>query len=438
LSAAGPTTGSIVRVSDSKPPSKIAFIHCVGSRDETVGNPSCSAVCCMASLKAAQLIKDKLPDTSMTIYYTDIRAAGDGWEEYYRRARDWGIKFVRGRPSYVEETENNRLIVHLENTLTGEQEADTYDMVVLSIGLRPNEGADKIAALLNLGKRPTGFLTQAHPKIKPAESHIAGVFLAGCATGPKDIPHTISQAGAAATKALGLVSRGEVLIDPIKAVVDASKCTGCRLCERVCAYGSIKMEDKIAKVFEISCTGCGSCSVVCPEDAIQIRAFTNEQIEAEIDACLEKKSEYPTIVAFLCNWCSYAAADLAGVSRFQYPSNVRIIRIMCSCRSDPKHVVRALRKGADGVLVIGCRLGECHYKDGNYLAKTRMEVLKEVLAEQGIDERRVRVNWLSASEYDVLGDTVRNFVKEIKEIGPIGSEIRKVTEEKTEISQAAK
>ncbi len=436
LNSTGPTGGEILRVSDNKPAKKIAFIHCVGSRDEKVGNPYCSVVCCMASLKGAQLIKDRFPDVDLTLYYTDIRAAGPGWEEYYRRARDMGIKFIRGRVSYIEEVEDKKLTLYYENTLTGNVGSKTYDMVVLSVGLVPSQGSEGLAKIMNLARQPSGFFQVAHPKMRPVESQLSGVFVGGCAVGPKDIPYAIAQAGAAVSKALALVNRGEVELDPIRASVIESMCDGCRLCERVCEFDSVHIADKKAKVTMISCSGCGVCSSICPQEAIQIKNFTDEQIMAEIDACMEVKSEFPLVVAFLCNWCSYAAADLAGTSRIQYPTNVRIIRVMCSSRVDPKFIVRALKKGADGVLVAGCRLGECHYKNGNYRAKHRLDVLRGVLEASGIDKRRISEAWIAASECDIYSTAIKNFVDVIKALGPIGSEMAKVPQYSADLEKS--
>ena len=127
----------------------------------------------------------------------------------------------------------------------------------------------------------------------------------------------------------------------------------------------------------------------------------------------------PNIVAFLCNWCSYAGADLAGTSRIQYPPNVKVIRVMCSGRVNPMFVVNALQQGADGVLVGGCHPGDCHYAQGNYFARRRMTVLKKLLEYLGIDERRVRMTWVSAAEGKKFADVIKEVTEDIKEIGPM-------------------
>lgn len=141
---------------------------------------------------------------------------------------------------------------------------------------------------------------------------------------------------------------------------------------------------------------------------------------------MSKKFE-PRILGFLCNWCSYAGADLAGVSRISYPTNIRIIRTMCSGRVDPTHVLEAFKTGVDGVLVTGCHPGDCHYISGNYACEQRIKFLKDVLSQIGIDPRRLRLEWISASEGGKFAKLVKEMVEEIRQIGP--SPLRKTSED---------
>ncbi|NJD78748.1 MAG: hydrogenase iron-sulfur subunit [Candidatus Methanoperedens sp.] len=423
LGAAGPTHGRVVSPSTGTDVKSVAFILCTGSRDEQVGNPYCSKVCCMASIKNAILTREKYPDAKITIHYIDIRAAGEMYEEYYRRAQEMGISFVRGRVAEVEESDG-RTVIHYEDTLSGETVHEPCDLVVLAIGMEANKDAETLGRMLNLSTRPDRFFQSAHPKMRPVETHTKGVFIAGCAGGPKEIQVSIEQGSAAAAKAESLLHRGKLDIEPMSAYVLPELCDGCRICEGICKFGRIKITDKKALVDEVECQGCGACSAACPNGAIQLRNFTDEQIMAQIKVATQKASEYPLVIGFLCHWCSYAAADLAGSLRLQYPTNLRNIRVLCTGRVNPSFIIEALRRGADGVLVAGCRLGECHYTIGNYCALQRMDVLGKLLVGLGFDERRLRIEWIAASEGEKFSRAVRDFVKQLKEIGPIGSELK--------------
>ncbi|MCK9407372.1 MAG: CoB-CoM heterodisulfide reductase HdrA2 [Methanothrix sp.] len=423
LNASGPTKGEVVRPSTGQVAQSIAFLQCVGSRDATVGNIYCSRICCMASLKNAQLIAEKYPCSNITIYYIDIRAGGEGYEEFYIRAQRLGINFVRARVSSIEEVDGD-IYLSFEDTQTGEIKRVRHDIAVLSVGLEPDKSADVLGNLLGLSRRPDRFFEIAHPKMRPVEAHIDGVFIAGCASGPKEIPISIAQGSAAAAKAIRLLQKGFLDLEPTSAYVDPDLCIRCKLCVDVCPQKAISVKSP-AYVDEAACKGCGSCAAACPVDAIKMRLFSDEQILAQVRAATEVKKEFPLIIAFLCNWCSYGAADLAGTSRIQYPTNARNIRVMCSARVDPSFVLEALRRGADGVLIAGCRIGECHYHDGNYQALQRVNVLKGVLEKIGIDPRRVKIVWCAASEGEIYAKDLREFIGELKAIGPIGTELDK-------------
>ena len=202
LSASGPTGGHVVRPSDGKIPKKVAFIQCVGSRDEKSGNLYCSRVCCMYATKEAQLVKEHVPGVDVTIYYMDIRAFGKAFEEFYQRAKnEFGIKYIKGRVAEVQENQvNNNLFIRTENVESGELIEDEVDMVILSTGLVPTATND-FEKILPLKMGDDNFFVAANPQIDPVSTNIDGVFIAGVAGGPKDIPDSVAQASAAAMKA---------------------------------------------------------------------------------------------------------------------------------------------------------------------------------------------------------------------------------------------
>jgi len=375
----------------------------------------------MVSIKNAIKIKEIYPDAKVTIHYIDIRAGGDMYEEYYKRAQEKGICFIRGRVAEVEEIDG-KTFIRYEDTLSGEVCHEAYDLVVLAIGMEANKDAQHIGKMLNLTTRPDGFFQSAHPKLRPVLTHTKGVFIAGCASGPKEIQLAIEQGSAAAAKAESLLYKGEIEIEPMSAYVLQELCDGCRICEAVCEFGRVKVHKK-AVVDEVACRGCGACSAACPTGALQTRNYTDDQIMAQIIEATRDIKEHPLMIAFLCNWCSYAAADLAGSMRIHYPTGIRIIRVLCAGRVNPMYVLEAFKRGADGVLVAGCRPGECHYTIGNYCAMKRMNVLAKLLAELGFDERRLRVEWLSAGEGERFANIVKDFAFQLEQIGPIGREL---------------
>ena len=287
INASGPTEGHVLKPSDGKHPKSVAFVLCVGSRDEKVGNEYCSRVCCMHSMKNAQLIKDHEPDTEVTIYYMDIRAFGKGFEEFYKRSQEkYGIKFVRGRPAAILGNPDETLTVRAEDSLLGKVTEYNYDMVVLAAGLVPPAGANELRQTIGLSKSADGFLMEAHPKLRPVDTLTEGVFLAGVSQGPKDIPDSVAQASGAAARAAIPMVKGEVQIEPIVAFTDEEVCGGCAVCLELCPYGALTKEDGHAAVNIALCHGCGTCVAACPSGAMNQSHFKTEQIMAQIEAAL--------------------------------------------------------------------------------------------------------------------------------------------------------
>ncbi|MEM2987881.1 MAG: 4Fe-4S binding protein, partial [Candidatus Bathyarchaeia archaeon] len=313
--AAGPTGGKVVRASDGQKPHSVAFIQCVGSRD-TNKYPYCSNFCCMYTLKHVVQLKEKYKeDIEVYVFYMDMRTNFKGFEEFYQRARELGVNFIRGRVSRIlEDQKTKNLIIHAEDANLGMPIEVESEMVVLATAAIPKRGTEDIARILNLTRGADGFFMESHPKLKPLDAPTDGIFLAGACQGPKDIPYSVSQGCGAAARAATVLSKKTWKIEPIIAVVDPSKCrnvtTKCGICAERCPYGAIKAEEKKpAQVITAMCHGCGTCVAECPADAIQQMHFTDAQILAQLRTALEKNPE-DKILAFLCNWCSYAGADL--------------------------------------------------------------------------------------------------------------------------------
>jgi len=221
ISAGGPTEGDLVRPSDRKHPHSIGFIQCVGSRSEKKGNPYCSNICCMNTIKDALLLKDHYPDIDIAVYYMDIRAFGKGFEDLYRRSKAAGVRYIRGLPGEVaRQPDNGSLRVVVENTTANRLEEHEHDMLVLSIGAIPSGNTELVRQLLTLSRTSDGFLMESHPKLKPVDTPTKGVFLAGCVEAPKDIKDSVTQASAAAARAQVLLNARNISVEAITAVVD--------------------------------------------------------------------------------------------------------------------------------------------------------------------------------------------------------------------------
>ncbi|MEA3254762.1 MAG: CoB--CoM heterodisulfide reductase iron-sulfur subunit A family protein [Candidatus Altiarchaeota archaeon] len=290
INASGFTQGKITRLSDDVTPDSVAFIQCIGSRNEKINASYCPGICCMITIKQAILIKEKHPDTEVYVYYTDIRTTGRESEEFYRRAREMGVMFIRGMPGEItEDPKTQDLILIAEDMSSGKIIQNQVGMVILAAGLRPSDGTPEIARKLHVPVASDGFILEAHPKLRPAETNVDGVLVAGCAQFPKDIPATVLQAGNAAAAAMDIVSKDEIGIGVLTAFVDKDKCTGCGLCAEVCPYEAITIFEGKAKVEEVLCKGCGACSAACPSCAIQQKHFTDLQLYNQINSILGVK-----------------------------------------------------------------------------------------------------------------------------------------------------
>jgi heterodisulfide reductase subunit A len=415
--SAGPTAGNLVRPSDGAPPKRMAIINCVGSRDKRF-NPWCSNFCCMYAIKNAILLKQAHPDMHITIYYMDIRTPSKGYEEFYDRAREMGVNFTEGRPSLItEDPETRNLFVHSEDMALGRATELEYDMVMLNQAAVPQPDAGLMSSLLNISQSPGGWYMEYHPKLRPMDSPTDGLFLAGACQGLKDIPASVAQGSAAASRAGRVLHADEWEIEPVVAQVWEDRCISakgkkCGVCAKACPYGAIEYEPgKPAKVVTAKCHGCGGCVAECPHNAITQLHFTDAQFLAQIRALLADKPE-EKILAFRCNWCSYPGADLAGTSHFEYSSNERGLRVMCAARVDSDFIYEAFRLGAGAVLFSGCHPQDCHYITGQPVGERRAERLLKQFNRMGMTAGRFRIEWISAAE----GDKYARVINEMQEV----------------------
>jgi len=401
INAGGPTQGQVLRLTDRKSPKSVAFIQCVGSRSQRRGEPYCSNICCMNTVKSTLMLKDHDPDLDVKVFYIDMRAFGKGFEDLFRRSKGMGVRYIRGLPGSIQEDPKTKdLILTVEDTATSQLEKHRAEMVVLAVGVKPPQDMKTVQEMLALQKNSDGFYLEAHPKLQPVDSATRGIFFAGCAEGPKDIKNAVTQASAAAARAVRLMNPKRLRVEAITAEVVPEDCTSCGVCAKVCPFRAITVDTRAktpARVTVAACSGCGTCAAECPSNAIMMHHFTDGQIEAQIDAILEE-DPLQRILVFACNWCSYAGADFAGVSRFQYPPNARLIRTMCSGRVSEKFVWQAFEKGSPVVLVSGCHIGDCHYLNANHWTERRVKRMQKKMEKMGLRQERLQLEWISAAE----------------------------------------
>ncbi len=289
--AAGPTNGEIVLRDGVTTPKTVGIIHCVGSRDRNYNN-YCSVICCMSSLKFAHLVKERT-DATVYNFYIDMRTAYKDYDEFYQRVLEEGTLFVRGRVAEVTDAargpgEEGKIIIQAEDTLIGKQRRIPVDMVILASGLEPRKDAKEVAQKFGISCSANGWYIEKHPKLDPVATMTEGIFIAGAAQGPKDIPSSVAQGAAAAGRVLNRIGQGEIELEPVRATVDAQKCSGCRICNDLCPFGAIIFHEDmmVSEVKHALCQGCGTCVAACPAGAISGTGFSNEQILAQIEGML--------------------------------------------------------------------------------------------------------------------------------------------------------
>ena len=266
-------------------PKDVVFIQCVGSRDQNLGNAYCSRVCCMVTARQAHLVRQRLPDARVTVFYMDVRAYGKGFEEYYDQLREEGVLYRRGNPSEIIRR-GERVVVRAEDTFLGEVVEVEADLVVLAVGMTAHRESAEIARLLKLSRSGDGFLMEAHPKLRPVDTSMAGVYLAGCCQGPKDITDTVAQARAAAAAAMIPLMRGQVQVEATTSFIDEELCAGCGQCAQVCTFSALSLHPvrHVMTVNAVLCQGCGACAAACPSGAINVHHFTFDQFIRQVEA----------------------------------------------------------------------------------------------------------------------------------------------------------
>lgn len=379
----------------------------------------CSRVCCADAIRQAVRVKQSLPGANVTILFRALCLGNEHMDELQEAVR-LGVTFFRYRQDPPPQIGDKTIDVH--DPLTGEPLRLPYDCAVMATSLVPEDHAAQLAALLRLPQDEAGFMIEPRIRLRPGRYTDDGVYVLGGAHQPATPAEALFQAYMASTRVMRFLSQDLIQVQSPVAQIDSKLCTGCGNCVQVCPMAAVALEKQdgvlsLSEIDPLRCTGCGNCVVVCPVKAITLPGWDDAEILAQISAALRPRhAEGATttkVVALACEWSAYAAADMAGAQRFPSPHGVRIIRMNCSARFDPYHILWAFVNGADGVFLGACPPGECHYGFGNLYAQERVEVLKKLLAERGIDPRRLRLEFISGDDGKQFAKIMTSFVNEL-------------------------
>jgi heterodisulfide reductase subunit A-like polyferredoxin/coenzyme F420-reducing hydrogenase delta subunit len=427
VSATGPTSG-IVKRTDGTDVKKMAIVLCAGSRDKNY-IPYCSRICCMYSLKQAFVLK-KMLGIDVTIYYTDIRATGKGYEDLYWRDQEAGVNFIRGKVAEVyKDNKTGKLVVVAEDTLTSELTEEQFDMVGLATPMVPPDGLKELAEKMKVSIGEDGFVTEKHPKLDPVDTLTTGIFACGCALSPKDVRDTVSDGLGASAKAALFLKSDYVTTSPEKAYVITDLCNGCNACVPVCPTNAITMQNGKARIDPFQCAGCGACIPVCPQEAIDFKNTTTKQIIANLRGVLaEKQSGEVRVVAFVDKNVGYTGMDFLGLDRTIYPENLRIVAVPTTAILGLKHLLYAFAYGADGVLVI-----EGTQEIDEKFTKKRMIDMGKELVKYGVENMRIRYSYVPLPVYKKAAELFTMFTDRIKKFGPLTDDKRNVIRQKLSV-----
>jgi len=428
----GPTGGQLVKPSDGKPPKRITMVQCVGSRD-TSTNAYCSKICCMVALKHSILIKETYGrDVEVYFCYMDIRTPGKGYEEYFSRARALGVTFIRGKPSEIyRDPSKNCLIVDVEDTILNMPLELETDLAVLSVAMRPTKGIENLTKALGVEVDCDGFVKEVYPKLRQTETNVKGIYVCGGAQAPKDIPESVTQAEAVAFHVISDLSKKTYQKSLDIAFVKEEACDGCKICVDACPFDAIEIVEvektadhkssSVARINAIRCDRCGTCSGRCPTGAIQLRRYTDDQAMNQISALLSPNNGIlsPKIVAFCCDECGYATVDLVGMGKIKYPANILPVRTPCLNWISPYHIFKTFEHGADGVLLVGCKIGKCQHLNVEANAEKTVKFAKDIMDEIGLNGDRLEMISVCAAEPTRFTRAAESLVSVTKKIGPV-------------------
>ena len=427
----GPTQGKVIRPSSGEVAQKILMIQCVGSRDVRQAE-YCSKYCCSTAIQHAIKIKEQVPDCEICISYIDIRTPFLD-EEIYRKARQMGIDFTRGKIGNIE-IQSDKFTTELIDTILARQINFESDIIVLSTAMLPNKLAPEIPQITNLKMREDGFIQEYYPKLKLTETNKVGMYICGAVTGPKLVSECIADSHSVAMSIVKEFPTETFIKDKPISIVNAELCNGCELCVRLCPFKIPLIidrdEKKLAVIDENQCKGCGTCVSLCPTNAVQLESLQRDQLIAQIKEILSDATENddPIILGFVCEECAYATIDFAGMLRKTYSENTRFIRLPCLGRLSLLDILTAFEYGADLILLFGCEEAKCHYLEGNIKAKLMVEIGNELLDAIGWGSSRIKIFGLFSADSDKFLDAIKGALVSYEKIGHSPSRLEMLKE----------
>ncbi len=421
----------VVRPSDGEEPETVVFVQCAGSRagpdKEGSGVPYCSKTCCAVTAKQVDRLLVAQPMAEpQVVYYRDMRTYDRALEALYQKLKFSGVEFARGEVTGIKATDDDSLeltvasCVDDEDEPQGEPSTLDADLVVLAAAQTPAGGAGELYRMFGVMTDRHGYPVENQPRLfRPTESLVDRVYVVGAGSGPKVIQQACEQGSAAAMRALPALQEGTVT--PLKHAsrIHPERCAKCRICETVCPHGAIRMTETGAISDPAFCQTCGFCAAACPAHSAELCNFTDEQLLAQADVAFANANpQDPKILALLCYWCSYSAADFAGIHRKDAPVNYRAVRVRCSSSVNTALLLQMFKLGVDGILVAGCPERSCHHLWGNFVADKRIELARALLGQLGLSQSRLRFEYIGAPMQAKLVETLTKMTATLKELGP--------------------
>lgn len=421
LDVNGPTGSMVIVPKTGKEVKNVTYVLCAGSRDSEVGRPHCSRVCCLYSLKQAQLLRDR--GINVNIHYIDIRAPGRRYEEFYKTTQEKGAMFIKGKVTEII-PEGDQVLVRSEDMMLNRMIEYPADLVVLAPPIVSSEDSLKLAEFLRVPADEDKFVLERHPKLDPLSTKRDGIYAAGTVIGPKDIQSTTAEAEGAAMKVVNFLS-GDRIIEPNKAYLsDPDGCTACEACVDVCPERAIQMVNGLPVINDILCSGCGACIPACEENALDQQGLTDKQLKANIRGALEEESSDIKIIAFVEREIAYTAVDLAGLARLSYPSSIRIIPLPSLARLKKEHLLYAFAHGADGVMALEAPEHEGPYGHAHVLSEERIDEYRWDIEDEDIDSSRVWFSRAYVPDWRKLERVFKTFHDIVEGEGPLDEEVR--------------